>query len=187
MMVNLRELGEPMTQEEFDTKLEEHNKFINSGGAGGSWQTFVTEGGMKKGLILGVYMGAKGSEGEQLKLSHSNLEKLKLDSITLTYADFVGVLCRNQNLKNTDLTGSLSTDSDYSGSNFEGANLSNADFSRSEMSNCNFNKANLTNTDMEDVDLTGSDLRGAILNGTMLKNTILKDVASDYGITASDT
>jgi len=166
MMVHLRESAEPMTQEEFDIKLEEHHKFINSGGAGGSWQTFVTEGGMKKGLILGIYLGAKGSEGEQLKLSHKNLEKLQLKNISLTYADLVGVLCRNQNFKNTDLTGSLSTDSDYSGSNFE--------------------KANLSNADLEDVDLTGSDLRGAILDRTMFKNTVLKDVISDCGITASD-
>ncbi|MHA2062100.1 MAG: hypothetical protein ACW963_07420, partial [Candidatus Sifarchaeia archaeon] len=75
MMVHLRESAEPMTQEEFEIELENHHKFINSGGAGGSWETFVTEGGMKKGLILGVYVGAKGSEGEQLKLSHKNLEK----------------------------------------------------------------------------------------------------------------
>ena len=113
MMVHLRESAEPMTPEEFDTKLEEHYKFINSGGAGGSWQTFVTESDMKKGIILGVYLGAEGNEGEQLKLSHKNLEKLNLENISLTYADLVGVLCRNQNLKNTDLTGSLSTDSDY--------------------------------------------------------------------------
>lgn len=186
MMVHLRESAEPMTQEEFDIKFEEHYKFIKSGGAGGSWQTFVTEGGMKRGLILGIYLGAQGSEGEQLKLSHKNLEKLQLENISLTYADLVGVLCRNQNFKNTDLTGSLSTDSDYSGSSFERANLSNADFSRSKMINSNFRETDLTNTDMEDVDLTGSDLRGAMLDGTKFKNTLLKDVISDHGITASD-
>jgi hypothetical protein len=175
MMVELRENAKPMTQEEFDKKLEEHYKFMNSGGAGGRWETLVTEGGIETGVVFGVYVGPKGTEGEQLNVSHSNLEQLNLENIFLAYADLVGILCRNQNFKKTDLTGSLFIDSDFTGTSFEGADLSKADFSRSKMINCNFSKANLTNTDMEDVDLTGSDLRSAILDDTRFRKSILKD------------
>ncbi len=179
MMIELREHAEPITQDELDSILEKHYEFINSGGAGGRWETFVTEPDLKKGLILGVYVGAKGSNGEQLKLSHKNLEKVNLENIFLQYGDLVGVLCRKQSLKDSSLEGSLLTDSDFSGSNFENANLTNADFSRSRMVHCNFKNANLTGTDLEDVDLTGSDLRGAMIDGTSFKNTIMKDILKD--------
>lgn len=174
IMVILREASSPMNLEKFNEIIKEHNKFLNSGGAGGHWQTFITG-----GIILGVYLDAKGSEGDQAKLSHENLEKLNLEGIVLTYADISGVLCRNQNLKGADLTGSLLTDSDFSGTNFEEANLTNADFSRSKMIGCNFRNANFTGTDLENVDLSDSDLRGAIFEGTSFKNTIMNNVMKD--------
>ncbi|MHA1301654.1 MAG: hypothetical protein ACTSO9_19715, partial [Candidatus Helarchaeota archaeon] len=105
MMIKLRESSEPMNQEEFDNLLNEHQKFINSGGAGGKWETFVTGNDLETGVIIGVYIGAEGSEGEQLMLNHKNLEKLNLENISLPYANLVGILWRNQNLKNIDLTG----------------------------------------------------------------------------------
>ena len=179
MMVQMRENAEPMIQEEFDKKLDNHYKFINSGGAGYdgvNWQTYSTNDDSRKGLIIGVYTGSKGTQGEQFKASHSNLQNIELENIFLTYADLVGVLCKNKNLKNIDLTGSLLVDSDFSGSDFEGANLSYADFSRSRMKNCNFKGANLTGTDLENVDLTGSDLIGAILEETRFPGTIMTNV-----------
>ena len=180
MMKELREASNPITQEEFDAMLKAHYDFTLAGGAGGSWKTYVTDGGKESGVVFGVYLGPLVFEGKQLSLSHDNLEELNLEKKFLTYADLVGVLCRNQNLKKTSFMGSLCIDSDFSGSDFEGADLTDADFSRSNMIGCNLKNANLDGTDLEDVDLSGSDLRGVkITPKTSFKNTVMKNVTRD--------
>ncbi len=175
-MVRFREKQAPITQEEFNEMLKEHEKFIDSGGAGGKWKTWVV-----KGVVFGQYLGSEGLDGKQITLSYNNLEKIKLENISLTYADLVGVFCRGLNFKKINLTGSLCVDSDFTGSNFDGANLTRCDFSRSKMQGCNLKNANLTDTDLEDVDLTGTDLTGAIVtSGTSLKGTVFKNAVKDY-------
>jgi len=181
MMIWFREKQDPITQDEFNALLEEHNKFINSGGAGGKWKAWVTDDDEKKGIVFGVYLGPEGYDGKQIDLSYNNLKAISLESITLTYANLVGILCRNQNLKKIDLTGSFCIDSDFTGSNFEGADLTKVDFSRSLMRGCNLKNAILVGTDFENTDLTDADLTGAIVTPkTSFKNTILKNAVTNY-------
>lgn len=182
-MIRFGKKQDPLTQEEFDEMFEDHKAFINSGGAGGGWNIWVTNPDDKKGVVFGQYLGPEGisNEGKRIKLSYNNLGEINLEGISLIYADIVGVYCKSLNFKNIDLTGSLCIDSDFRGSNFKGANLTKVDFSRSKMQNCNFKNANLSGTDFENVDLTGADLTGAIVTAeTSFKGTIIKDALMDF-------
>ncbi len=181
-MIKFRERQDPLSQDEFDKILKEHMKFIKSGGAGVNlktrllWKSWVV-----KKVVFGQYLGPEGTDGKQIALSYNNLENIKFDNISLTYADLVGVRCRKNSFKKTNLTGSILIDSNFTGSSFEGANLSKTDFSRSIMVDCSLRNVNLTDADFENVDLTGADLTGAIITPeTNFKGTIFKDAVKDF-------
>jgi Pentapeptide repeats (8 copies) len=158
----------PLAADEFAKIVAQHRKFIASGGGGGCWHTFVTEGDAETGVVLGVYVGQENDEatGVQAELSHKRLDGLDLRGVELPFADLCGVSCRGQDLRGANLSGSLITDADFAGSNFQKADLSGADFSRTDLTGCDFRKANLSGTDFENADLSGADLRGANVKGT---------------------
>lgn len=153
MMKLLREKALPMKPEAFKKLLEDHNEFLQSGGAGGSWKTMsIGEG--PKGMVIGVYTGAGGLRGKQATPFQTNLEGLPLVGVQLPYANLIGVMCRNQNLEGANFEGTVATDSDFSGSSFKNANLRKADFSRSILLNCDFTGADLTDADFENAEVT---------------------------------
>ena len=168
----MREKGPRVSREEMERMLDQHRLFLESGGAGGAWQTLITV----SGLVFGVYLGASGAMGKQAKLTHRNLENLDLRGLMLPSADLTGILCRQGDLSGSDLSGSLLIDSDFSGSRFTGANLSHTDFSRSRMMNCSFVNANLNMTDFENADLSGSDFTGALVVSTSFKGARMENV-----------
>lgn len=167
--------ADKITPQEFQKKQQAHADFLQSGGAGGYWETFYIE-----GMIFGVYRGAGAGEGEQMKVNFRDLSEIDLSNITLPYADLASSKAPNKNWENADLEGSLLIDSILDNCNFEGADLYAADFSRSSMRNANLRGASLIDTDFENCDLTGADLRGASIDETTkFKNAILDDVKRD--------
>lgn len=164
-----------ISSDEFRKILVQHEKFMESGGAGGRWETFYIE-----NLIFGAYRGASGSDGKQAKLGFHNLQEIDLQGISLSYSDCAAIHCIEKSWENADLEGCLFIDSILNQCSFTQADLYAADFSRSELRNCNFQRASLIRTDFEDCDLSGSDFRGAqIDDSTLFKNAIMQDVLMD--------
>ena len=172
----------PLPPEDFAPALAAHQEFLQSGGAGGRWETVATSADLDSGIVIGVYLDAKASAGEQADFGHQRLEGLDLRGVHLPYADLTGCICPNQDLGGANLAGSLCTDADFSRSSFEGANLAGADFSRTELPACNFRSADLTGADFEDADLTGADLRGAKVEGARFVGAAMEGVKRDGGV-----
>ena len=169
--------AEALSPEEFAEILAAHGEFIASGGGGGRWQTYATDG-PGVGVVFGVYVGSEraGLPGAQAELQHSRLEGLDLRGVQLPYANLCGVRCRSQDLRGANLSGSLATDADFSDANLEGADLSRADLSRSDLVRCNLRDTDLTHADFEHADLTGADLRGAKLEGAHFAGAQMEQV-----------
>ncbi len=162
--------AKPITEKAFDEIMMNHLKFLEKGGAGGSWKTFYID-----DLIFGSYQ----HEGEiatelQAVLAFHDLSQMRLSGIRLSYSNCATVSCQASDWSHADLEGALFIDSLLNSCSFEYADLTGADFSRSEMKYCSFRGANLRNTDFENCDLTGADFELAHIDETtMFKNAIL--------------
>lgn len=170
---------QPMAPADFIAALAAHEQFIGSGGGGGHWETMVTHDSLETGVVFGVYLGAKGTAGEQADLGHQLLEGLQLQAVSLPFADLTGCVCLHQDFSQADLRGSLCIDADFTGTRFNQARLARADFSRSELAGCDFREADLTNADFENANLTGADLRGALMASTRFTGAVLDRVLKD--------
>lgn len=149
-----------LTPQEQETLLQEHARFLASGGSGGKWRAFVVG-----GVVFGVYQG-KGSEGEgkQAALDMLHLPaSLDWQECELSYASFVGCHAKNVNFSDSHLRGSLFCDAYMERAIFADAQLQHADFSRACLRYASFMNADLTGADFENADLTGADFTGAIL------------------------
>jgi uncharacterized protein YjbI with pentapeptide repeats len=167
--------AENLSQEDFLDMLENHEKFLSSGGAGGRWETFYID-----HLTFGVYKDAEGEQGKQAHLSFRDLSALHLEGISMPYGNCAAILCVGKNWEGSDLEGCLLIDSILNDCNFQNADLYAADFSRSEMRNCDFRGASLIKADFENCDLTGADFRGAqIDDSTSFKNAMMDNVLRD--------
>ena len=170
---------QPMAPADFQAALAAHRDFVSSGGAGGRWETVVTDAKLETGIVFGIYLGAASAAGEQADLGHQRLEGLDLKAVFLPFADLTGCVCLHQDLAGADLRSSLCIDADFTGSSFANARLARADFSRSELAGCNFRGADLTNADFENANLTGADLRGAKLASTRFTDAVLERALMD--------
>lgn len=173
----LLEESKQISQEDFNAILQNHWIYIQSGGAGGYWETFYID-----NLIFGSYRNPTHQEieGEQAKLNFRNLELVDLTAVKLAYADCAAIICTDKKWDNADLEGTLFIDSVLTNCSFQDADLNAADFSRSDLRNCKFGGANLIKTDFENCDLTGADFRGASIDDTTsFKNAVMTDVKMD--------
>lgn len=155
----------------FESILEQHQKFLSSGGAGGRWDTFYIT-----NLIFGAYRNGltAATEGKQAKINFYDLNDLDLLGIRLQYADCAGIKAEHKSWAEADLEGSLFIDSILPYCDFRNADLYAADFSRSDMRNCDFRGASLIETDFENCDLSYADFRGAQIDqSTKFKGAIL--------------
>src|SRR3954464_13711597 len=57
--------AQPMPPADFEAALRAHRDFIKSGGAGGRWETVVTDANTESGIVFGIYLGAASAAGEQ--------------------------------------------------------------------------------------------------------------------------
>lgn len=159
---SLVQQSKTITEQEFTDICLNHLKFLEKGGAGGSWQTFyITD------LLFGSYQHEGDANIElQGNFAFRDLSDMRLSGIRLSYANCATILCQANDLSHADLEGALFIDSVLNSCSFEYADLTSADFSRSEMKYCSFRGANLHNTDFEDCDLTGADLEFAHIDET---------------------
>ena len=72
-------------------------------------------------------------------------------------------LLENVSFRNSDLSGSTLTWSDFINVNFSYANLSNSDLRSSVFENVDFSNSNLSNSDLRGLDLKTCNLSGAIM------------------------
>ncbi len=161
----------PVSQEQLAGIVKKQQAFLAAGGGGGTWESLLTS-----GMVFALYRGPVGNEAE---LRYKKIEGLALRGLVLPYSEWIGSLCRSQDLCGADLTGSILTDADFTGTSFRGAKLARTDFSRSKLVNCDFRGADLTDADLENADLSYADLRGARLVQTKTPGTIFTGARQD--------
>lgn len=170
MVAQLGATGDPIGDEDWSRLVEEHVNFLETGGAGGHWQTLSVS-----GLPLCIYQGAEGAEGEQLVLRLKNVAGKSARESMLEFADLSGTYAPEIDLAGSRLSGSVAIDSIFDRANFEGARLRGVDFSGARLRSVNFRGADLTEADFECCDLTGADFTGATLEGSRFPGAILDD------------
>jgi uncharacterized protein YjbI with pentapeptide repeats len=171
VMRGLAESAEPMRGSELEKIIRDHQLFISDGGIGGRWETFIAG-----GLIIGIYVGVSGLQGQQADLHQRKLNGFSLNNLELPASNFLGVIAESVDFRNSNLSHCLFTDSYLKQANFEGANLSYSDFSRSGMQGCNFKNADLQGADFENCDCSDADFTGANLTGSRFPGANLSNV-----------
>lgn len=143
-----------MRQEEFDSLVAEHEKWLES-----SEENRASNAPFGSRLII---------TGE--KIRKISLAGRRLDHAIIHGADFVHSQFENCSFENSDLTGSKFREVEFRKCNFQNANLSSAVLI----------KASLDKADLTKAKLTGSDLNGAILHEANLAGGDLKRVSAKY-------
>jgi hypothetical protein len=161
----------PVSPEQLGAIVRKQRAFLEEGGGGGKWATVVAG-----GMVFAIYRGPPGNAAE---LRYKKLEGLDLRGLVLPYSEWIGSLCRGQDLSAADLTGSVLTDVDFTGTSFRNAKLARTDFSRSRLINCDLQGADLTGADLENADFSGADLRGAMLGDIKTPGTIFTGARRD--------
>ncbi len=156
--------------QKFEERCLHHLKFLETGGAGGHWETFYIN-----DLIFGAYRHTgEANQDYQANFVFQDLSQMRLSGLRLPYSNCATILCQAADWSHADLEGALFIDAILNSCSFEYADLCAADFSRAELKYCSFRGANLRNTDFENCDLTGADLEFAHIDETTkFKNAIL--------------
>lgn len=162
----------PFTKDEVKEMLEEHDKFIHSGGSGGRFERLQLS-----GIPMNIYMGGKGTEGKQfeVRMKHFSAE-VSLENVQLTYSDFAGVIAEEVNFQGAKLDYSLLTDAFLAGANFDNSSVVGVDFTGADLTGASFVNADLRNADFEITNCTGVDFTGANLEGALFKGTTLNGI-----------
>lgn len=162
----------PMAQAELDAMLREHDAFLASGGASGSWQLL-----MVNGQVFGTFRCSMQTRGKQaiFDLLHFD-QDLDLQELALPYSSWCGAWLKYQNFSDSDLEGSLFVDAMLEKTIFADANLKGVDFSRASLKGASFMNANLSGADFENCDLRDTDFRGAKLEGARFPGAKLENI-----------
>jgi hypothetical protein len=171
MVGDLAESAEPMTPEEWSNTLDQHARFLESGGTGGRWELLSVS-----GLPLCIYQGAEGRRGEQAVLRLENIAGLDASSAWLSWADLSGAYARGINLCGANLIGSVMIDSWFEAADFTSAKMRDVDLSGARLAGASFRDADLRGADFEAADCSGADFRGADLDGARFPGAVLDDV-----------
>ncbi len=168
MVEDLGKSGEPISQDDWDALVTSHVQFLETGGAGGSWQMLSVS-----GLPMCIYQGAEGAEGEQAVARLKNLQGLDASKALIEFADLSGAYAAEIDFSEARLSGSVMIDSVFEGADFESATMRNVDLSGARLAGASFKNADLTGADFEAADLTGADFTGANLDGARFPGAIL--------------
>lgn len=171
LMQDMAKKFNALTPSEINTILQEHQLFLENGGANGKWQTILVS-----SLVMGVYYGAKTTVGKQADFYQKKIIAIDFSKINLTAANFIGSYAEKIIARHTNFHKAIFTDAWWVGTDFEGSDLTETDFSRGNFSNCNFKNCNLQFADFENCNLTGADFTGANLGDSRFPGAILKDV-----------
>lgn len=163
--------GDTLAGETLREMIAEHQKFLLSGGSGGSFMRLEAA-----GLPLNIYNGSA-TEGTQLEIRLKKIEPgTDLSGVDLSYADLSGVMCEGVNFSGAILDGAILTDSFFANASFDNASVRNVDFSGSDLSNASFRNTNLENADFEIANCQGADFTGAHISTATFKGANLDQV-----------
>lgn len=165
---------DPMGPEAWSALVDDHAKFLESGGTGGTWQLLSVS-----GLPMCVYTGAEGRRGEQAVLRLKNIAGVDGSGQWLCWADLSGAYARGADFSGANLSGSVLIDSWFEESSFEGAQMHEVDLSGARLNGANFRRADLRGADFEAADCTGADFRGANLEGARFPGATLEAARYD--------
>jgi hypothetical protein len=171
LVESLGQSGDVLTTDQLSRIVAAHQRFLESGGAGGSFHMFDVS-----GLPLCVYTGAEATDGEQAVFRLQNAESADLHASRLEYADLSGAFAPNADFSGAELSHSVAIDSVFRGANFAGARLANVDFSGADLRGASFKGADLSGADFECCNLSGADFTGAQLDGSRFPGATLDDV-----------
>ncbi len=148
--------------------LDEHAKFIHSGGAGGRWICLHL-----KGISTGIYEGPEAKIGRQAQFEYARFNKsVSFRGALLAFSNFCGTLASDLDFSGAELSFCLFTDGQFQQSNFENAQLRKADFSRANLQKASFKNADLTGADFENAVLIDADFSGAVLEGARFPGAV---------------
>ena len=154
--------GPPVRKKEWRSALEEHVRFLDAAGGGGSWSVSL-----KDGLPHAEYRSKTDpTPPGQADFAKENLQSLTARSARLAFANLCGARAVGMVFASADLKGSCFSYGRFDTANFQGADLSGCDFSGARLASADFRKAVLIDTNFEKADLTGANFGGALTKGT---------------------
>ncbi|MEO1514019.1 MAG: pentapeptide repeat-containing protein [Bacteroidota bacterium] len=157
---------------EWQIILDNHQLFLQSGGAGGSWKPLLVN-----GLVIGLYEGAEVKAGMQAQLEYRRLpDEAGFRETDLPYANLCGLHAQGVDFSTSNLSHCLFTDALLESAKFEHACLRQTDFSRARLQAANFRYADLRGADFENSDLRQADFRFANLDGARFPGARLEGV-----------
>lgn len=158
-----------MSLDQWTRRVDEHARFLDSGGAGGLWCVVDVD-----GIPICVYYGAESDQGAQFDLDYLTLPPyLPTSGVDLRWADLAAGVCQGVDFSGACLDHAAATDSDFVGACFDGASLRSVDFSGSDLTGASFRDADLRDADFECAILDGADFRGASLQGSRFPGATL--------------
>lgn len=161
----------PLSQEQVQAMLKQHQTFLESGGAGGRFERL-----QMAGIPINIYRKTS-SAGTQWDTKMKQLSpQVSLSKAQLSYADFAGCLAEEVNFEGANLDGSLLTDAFLAGANFDGISARGTDFTGADLTGASFVNADLRGADFEICNCTGADFTGANLEGALFKGTTLDGI-----------
>lgn len=162
--------SKPLSIAELQHCQAQHEAFLNSGGAGGRWQTVLL-----RGQVVGIYLEKESKKGRQATLEQRFFpEELDFVGLRLPYANLSGIYALRQDFSEANFSHSLITDGSLEQCIFAEAQLEKADFSRCKLRGASFMNANLRGADFENADLRDTDFRGADLAGARFPGALLR-------------
>lgn len=196
-----------ISDEELETMLEQHAKWLETAGAEGNQANMRLANLSNKDLKRAKLEGAKleGAYLENTDLSFARLERAhllsahlegaELSSADLSHADLSSANLYEANLLSAymprvNLSSATLEAVDLSFADLDGANLSSAGLPRADLSSASLShtdlsfadlrKANLSSTDLYRANLRRSDLRNANLQGADLARAVLAETNLNY-------
>jgi hypothetical protein len=143
----------PLIGKELRDISRRHLQFLETGGAGGRWKTFHVQ-----GLVVGLYEGAEGEQGQQASLEFQKVDKaLSFTRLELPFSNFCGFYGPSVSFSGAHLAYTLFTDSFLEKAQFDGSDLRQTDFSRSDLRGASFHAAEIRGADFENCLLQGAD------------------------------
>ena len=160
---------EKLTQEEIQKILEEHQRWLESGGEEGERADFSRKN-LREVNLRGVNL-------ERANLERANLERATLWGANLRGANLWEVNLERANLERANLWGATLWGANLRGANLRGANLWGANLERVNLVGANLLEANLERANLERANLVGANLEGVNLERTSGITRAITDAA----------
>src|SRR5579872_2788294 len=177
--------GVKFSSEKLKSLLDDHKKWILTGGKEGSKAYLygadlsgadLSGANLSGANLSGAYLSGAYLSGADLSgayLSGADLSKANLSGAYLYGANLSGAYLSGADLSKANLSGAYLSGADLSKANLSGADLYGADLSKAYLSKANLSKAYLYGANLSKANLSGADLYGADLSKAYLSKANL--------------